>query len=333
MTTDFSKNLAIGVDIGGTNTKFGIVNHRGEILSQDEMKTEAFTTPELFADGLYESIKPLKAKLPDESLIEGIGIGAPNGNPFRGTIEFAPNLRWKGVIRMCEIITKRFKLPSVINNDAKAAAIGEMTYGAARGMKDFIQITLGTGVGSGIVINGKVVYGHDGFAGELGHTTIRPGGRKHWGTGLHGSLECYCSATGIAITANEMLDERTKEETLMRKYSREEINSKIVADCAAKGDTMAKEVYQFTGQILGEALANFVMFSSPEAIILFGGVTKAGDLILKPTKEHMEKNLLPIYQNKIKLIFSELKEADAAILGASALVWGLEKGTTVSAGS
>jgi glucokinase len=196
-----------------------------------------------------------------------------------------------------------------------------MMYGAAKGMKDFIMITLGTGVGSGIVVNGQVVYGHDGFAGELGHTTIRPGGRKHWGTGMPGTLETYASATGIAITANEMLDENPKEETLLRNYSREEMNSKIVADCAAKGDKMAIEVYRFTGQILGEALANFVMFSSPEAIILFGGVTKAGDLILKPTKEHMEKNVLPIYRNKIKLIFSELKEADAAILGASALVW------------
>ena len=222
---------------------------------------------------------------------------------------------------MCELVTAKFKLPSVINNDAKAAAIGEMTYGAARGMKDFIMITLGTGVGSGIVVNGQVVYGHDGFAGELGHTTIRPGGRNHWGTGMKGSLEAYASATGIAITANEMLDENPKQDSLMRKYRREEINAKVVAEAAEQGDEIAKEVYRFTGQILGEAIANFIMFSSPEAIILFGGVIKAGDLILKPTREHMEKNVLPIYRNKIKLVFSELKEADAAILGASALVW------------
>jgi glucokinase len=320
-TNDTSKNLAIGIDIGGTNTKYGIVNHRGEILHKGELKTDIYPAAESFVEGLYDTLNPLINLFSKENIIEGIGIGAPNGNPFRGTIEYAPNLKWKGVIRLCELVTAKFKLPSVINNDAKAAAIGEMTYGAARGMKDFIMITLGTGVGSGIVVNGQVVYGHDGYAGELGHSTIRPGGRKHWGTGMYGPLEAYTSATGIAITANELLDENPKEESLMRKYGREEMSAKIAAECAMKGDKMAMEVYRFTGQILGEALANFVMFSSPEAIILFGGVTKAGDLILKPTKEHMEKNLLPIFQNKVKLIFSELNEADAAILGASALAW------------
>ena len=335
---DLSNELAIGIDIGGTNTKYGLVNHRGEIIEKGDMKTEGYADVKDYIHALYETIQPLIEKNGDGKTIKGIGIGAPNGNPFRGTIEYAPNLKWKGVIPMCELVTERFKLPSIINNDAKAAAIGEMTYGAARGMKDFIMITLGTGVGSGIVINGQVVYGHDGFAGELGHTTIRPGGRKHWGTGMLGSLETYASATGIAITANELLDENPKTESLyflirlsvyenpkteslMRKYRREEINARVVAEAAEKGDDLAKEAYRFTGQILGEALANFVMFSSPEAIILFGGVIKAGDLILKPTKEHMEKNVLPIYRNKIKLVFSELKEADAAILGASALVW------------
>ncbi|MCC7401694.1 MAG: ROK family protein [Chitinophagaceae bacterium] len=332
MTNNTHGSLAIGIDVGGTNTKYGIVDQQGNILSQSEMKTEAFETPELFVDGLYAMLKPMMDSSPAGSQIKGIGIGAPNGNPFRGTIEYAPNLRWKGVIRLCDIMSKKFNLASVINNDAKAAAIGEMTYGAARGMKDFIMITLGTGVGSGIVINGNVVYGHDGFAGELGHSTIRPGGRKHWGTGMHGSLECYASATGIAITANEMLDENPEIESLMRQYSREEINSKIVTECALKGDELANNVYQYTGQILGEALANFIMFSSPEAIFLFGGVIKAGDLILKPTKENMEKNLLPIFQNKVKLIFSELKEADAAILGASALVWEIGKNTSIVAG-
>src|ERR1043165_3805344 len=318
---DLSNELAIGIDIGGTNTKYGIVNHRGEILEQGDLRTDAYPKVEEYVEALYEAVNPIIKKYSSEKSIKGIGIGAPNGNPFSGTIEYAPNLRWRGVIPLCDLVTTKFKIPSVINNDAKSAAIGEMTYGAARGMKDFIMITLGTGVGSGIVVNGQVVYGHDGFAGELGHTTIRPGGRKHWGTGLHGSLEAYASATGIAITANEMLDDNPKQESLMRRYRREEMNSKIVADCADKGDKLAIEVYRFTGQILGEALANFVMFSSPEAIILFGGVIKAGDLILKPTKEYMEKNVLPIYRNKIKLIFSELKEADAAILGASALVW------------
>ena len=318
---DLSNELAVGIDIGGTNTKYGIVNHRGEILEKGDLRTDAYPKVEEFVDALHKTLNPIIKKNSEETTIKGIGIGAPNGNPLSGTIEYAPNLRWRGVIPLCELVTKKFKMPSVINNDAKSAAIGEMTYGAARGMKDFIMITLGTGVGSGIVVNGQVVYGHDGFAGELGHTTIRPGGRKHPGTGMHGTVETYASATGIAVTANEMLDEDPKTESMMRKYRREEITAKVVAEAAEKGDKIAQEVYRFTGQILGEALANFVMFSSPEAIILFGGVIKAGDLILKPTREHMEKNLLPIFQNKVKLVFSELKEADAAILGASALVW------------
>ena len=325
---DLSNELAIGIDIGGTNTKYGIVNHRGEILEKGELRTDAYPKVEEYVDALYKAVKPIIKKNSNETSIKGIGIGAPNGNPFTGTIEYAPNLRWKGVIPLCELVTAKFKLPSVINNDAKSAAIGEMTYGAARGMKDFIMITLGTGVGSGIVVNGQVVYGHDGFAGELGHTTIRPGGRKHHGTGMHGTLETYASATGIAITANQLLDEDPDQESLMRKYRREEITAKVVAEAAEKGDEIAQDVYSFTGQILGEALANFVMFSSPEAIILFGGVIKAGDLILKPTREHLEKNLLPIFQNKVKLVFSDLKEADAAILGASALVWEMKDAVT-----
>jgi len=325
---DLSNELAVGIDIGGTNTKYGIVNHRGEILEKGDLRTDAYPKVDEFVDALYKAVKPIIKKNSNETSIKGIGIGAPNGNPFTGTIEYAPNLRWKGVIPLCDLVTAKFKLPSVINNDAKSAALGEMTYGAARGMKDFIMITLGTGVGSGIVVNGQVVYGHDGFAGELGHTTIRPGGRKHHGTGMHGTLETYASATGIAITANQLLDEDPDQESLMRKYRREEITAKVVAEAADKGDKLAQEVYRFTGQILGEALANFVMFSSPEAIILFGGVIKAGDLILKPTREHMEKNVLPIFQNKVKLVFSELKEADAAILGASALVWEMKDAVT-----
>lgn len=320
-----SNKFAIGIDIGGTNTKYGLVNHRGDIIEKGELRTDAFPKIDDYVDALYKALRPIIVKDNNEESIKGIGIGAPNGNPFSGTIEYAPNLKWRGVIPMCDLVTRKFKMPSVINNDAKSAAIGEMTYGAARGMKDFIMITLGTGVGSGIVVNGQVVYGHDGFAGELGHTTIRPGGRIHPGTGMHGTLETYASATGIAVTANEMLDENPKKESLLRKYRREEITAKEVAEAAGKGDEIAQNVYRFTGQILGEALANFIMFSSPEAIILFGGVIKAGDLILKPTREHMEKNILPIFQNKVKLIFSELKEADAAILGASALVWEMKE--------
>ena len=316
---DLSNELAIGIDIGGTNTKYGLVNHRGEIMQKGELKTDQYEKIDDFIDGLYDTLKPIIESV-DGNSIKGIGIGAPNGNFYTGTIEYAPNLQWKGIIPIANLISKKFSLPSSLTNDANAAAVGEMMYGAARGMRDFIMITLGTGVGSGIVANGQVIYGHDGFAGELGHTTIRPGGRKHWATGLYGSLESYTSATGIVITAKEMLA-ATSEDSLLRNYDDSELDSKRIFDCAIQGDKIAAEVYRFTGQILGEALANFIMFSSPEAIILFGGVIKAGDLLMIPTKEHMEKNLLPIFQNKVKLIFSELKEADAAILGASALVW------------
>ena len=316
---DISNDLAIGIDIGGTNTKYGIVNHRGEILQQGDIRTDQYATIELFIDALYNTLQPVIKSVKKRN-VQGIGIGAPNGNYYNGTIEYAPNLKWPGIIPLAKMVNEKFGLPAALTNDANAAAVGEMTYGAARGMKDFIMITLGTGVGSGIVANGQLILGHDGFAGELGHTIIVPGGRLHEGTGMHGSLEVYASATGVAKTAEEMLEENKKEKSLLRN-THGKITSKTVYECAMKGDAIAKRVYDFTGKILGEALANFVMFSSPEAIILFGGLTKAGDMIIIPTRENMEKNLLPIFQNKVKLIFSELKESDAAILGASALVW------------
>ncbi len=317
---DSSNEFAVGIDIGGTNTKYGIVNHRGVILEKGDLKTDAYPEIEDFIEALYQTLHPVIEKHEKDGLIRGIGIGAPNGNYYNGTIEYAPNLHWKGIIPLADLVSEKFGQPSALTNDANAAAVGEMTYGAARGMKDFIMITLGTGVGSGIVANGQLIYGADGFAGELGHTIIRPGGRLHKGTKLRGSLESYASATGIVLTALEFLDQ-SKEESLLRNYKKSELNSRIIYECASKSDKIAKEVYRFTGQILGEALANFVMFSSPEAIILFGGVIKAGDLLMKPTRLYMEKNLLPIFKNKVKLIFSELEEADAAILGASALVW------------
>ena len=312
---------AIGIDIGGTTTKFGIVNHRGEISNAGDLDTNKHSDINLFVDELYREMKPAIKAVGGIEYIKGIGLGAPNGNYYSGTIDYAPNLQWRGVIPIAKMITNKFNKPCTLTNDANAAAIGELMYGAARGMRDFIMITLGTGVGSGIVANGQLIYGHDGFAGELGHTIIRPGGRLHWGTGMKGSLETYASATGISITAKEILDERVNEKSLLRDIRHEKITSKKVCEAALKGDAIANEVFQFTGQILGEALANFVMFSSPEAIILFGGVIKAGKLLLDPTRESMEKNLLPIFQNKVKLLFSELKESDAAILGASALVW------------
>src|SRR5665647_1695972 len=317
---DISNELAIGIDIGGTNTKYGIVNHRGEILQKGELKTEDYPEINSFTNALYETLNPLITSL-KRSNFHGIGIGAPNGNYYTGTIDYAPNLKWEGIVPIAKLVSDKFGLPAALTNDANAAAVGEMMYGAAKGMKDFIMITLGTGVGSGIVANGQLILGHDGFAGELGHTIIRPGGRLHWGTGMKGSLETYASATGICITAKEMLDERLNEKSILRNIPHEEITSKLVCEAAQKGDKISKDVYKFTGGILGEALANFVMFSSPEAIILFGGVIKAGKILLDPVKKSMEKNLLPIFQNKVKLLFSELKESDAAILGASALVW------------
>jgi len=321
MSIPISQQYAIGIDIGGTNTKFGLVNHRGDISYHGAILTHKHESIEEFIEELYQALEPAISDSGGMDYIRGIGIGAPNGNIYKGTIEYAPNLRWKGIIPLADLIGKRFGLTARLTNDANAAAVGEMTYGSAKGMRDFIMITLGTGVGSGIVANGQLIYGHDGFAGELGHTIIIPDGRIHTGTGHKGSLEAYASATGVAKTAIEFLEERPKEASLLRNYAREEIDARIVYECATQGDVMAQEVYQFTGKVLGMAFANFVMFSSPEAIILFGGMSKAGDLILKPTREHMEKNLLPIFQNKVKIIFSELKEADAAILGASGLVW------------
>ena len=313
-------DLAIGIDIGGTNTKYGLVNHRGEIVQKGELSTTGHPDIHTFIDALHSTIKPLMDAQKGASF-QGIGIGAPNGNYYTGNIEYAPNLKWTGILPIAELVSKKFGLPAALTNDANAAAVGEMMYGAARGMRDFIMITLGTGVGSGIVANGQLILGHDGFAGELGHTIIVPGGRLHTGTGAHGSLEVYASAGGVVRTAVELLNDHPEEKSLLRNYGPQDINSKLIYEAAVQGDHIAIATYDFTGKILGEAFANFVMFSSPEAIILFGGVTRAGDLIMKPTREHMEKNLLPIYRDKVKLIFSELKESDAAILGASALVW------------
>ncbi|MBV8255431.1 MAG: ROK family protein [Chitinophaga sp.] len=316
-----SQQLAVGIDIGGTNTVFGIVDRRGNILSDGKMSTKSHDNVEDFLTELHGHLSILIEQAGGAENIRGIGVGAPNGNFYTGNIEYAPNLSWRGIVPLANLLEQRFGLPTVLTNDANAAAIGEMTYGAARGMKDFIMITLGTGVGSGIVANGQLIYGHDGFAGELGHCIVQPGGRLHPGTGMRGSLESYASATGVCNTAKEFLSTRPDAESSLRQYPLEEITSKMIYEAAIKNDPLAKEVYEYTGKILGEALANFVMFSSPEAIILFGGLTKAGDLLMKPVRVHMENNVLPIFQNKVKLLFSELKESDAAILGASALAW------------
>lgn len=326
MSTSTSlQQLVIGIDIGGTGTKFGIVDRDGNVLFSSGISTKKHDTVESFITELHSALYELIEKAGGAGRIKGIGVGAPNGNYYTGTIEYAPNLPWKGIIPLAKMIEDKFQLPVSLTNDANAAAIGEMTYGAAKGMKDFIMITLGTGVGSGIVANGELIYGHDGFAGELGHTIIIPDGRMHAGTGKRGSLESYASATGVRYTALEFL-EKSKEKSLLRKIPAAEMDSKKVYEAAIAGDKLAKEVYAFTGRILGIAMANAVMFSSPEAIVLFGGLTKAGDLILKPTREHMEDNLIQIFQNKVKILISHLRESDAAILGASALAWDIKTG-------
>lgn len=312
--------LAIGVDIGGTGTKFGIVDRDGNVLFNGNISTKKHSEVHTFIDELHDALYELIDRAGGVGRMKGIGVGAPNGNYYTGTIEYAPNLPWRGIIPLAKMIEDKFKLHVTLTNDANAAAIGEMMYGAAKGMKDFIMITLGTGVGSGIVANGKLIYGHDGFAGELGHTIVIPDGRLHKGTGKHGPLEAYASATGVTLTAIEML-EKSKKESLLRKVPKEKLDSKAVYEAAIQGDELALDIFEFTGKILGLSLANAVMFSSPEAIVLFGGLTKAGDLILKPTREHMEANLIQVFQNKVKILVSHLKESDAAILGASALVW------------
>ncbi|MEI2707707.1 MAG: ROK family protein [Chitinophagaceae bacterium] len=315
--------LAIGIDIGGTTTKFGIVNAAGEILAQSRISTNKHEKVEDFIDDLFIGLSTLIEQHGGFENFVGIGVGAPNGNYYSGTIEYAPNLLWKGIIPIAQLIQNKFNLSVKLTNDANAAAVGEMQYGCAKGIKHFITITLGTGVGSGIVIDGKIVVGHDGFAGELGHTIVRKGGRFHKGTGSLGCLESYASATGVRETAFEFLAADPTTPSLLRNYTTDELTSQVVYQCAIEGDEVAKKVFEFTGEILGEALANAVMFSSPQMIVLFGGLTKAGDLIMKPTKASMEANLIQIFKNKVDIVFSQLNESDAAILGASALIWDL----------
>ena len=315
-----SKPYVVGIDIGGTNTVFGIVDARGTIIASGSIKTNKFNEVEDYVNELHTELFRLLEQNNATDKIMGIGVGAPNGNYFNGTIEFAPNLPWRGVIPLAQMLTDRYGIPVSLTNDANAAAIGEMTYGAARGLKDFIMITLGTGVGSGIVVNGQLVYGHDGFAGELGHVIVRPNNGRLCGCGRTGCLEAYTSATGVARTAREFLEVRNEPSSL-RQIPIQDITSKDVYDAAITGDKLALEIFDYTGKILGEAFANFIAFSSPKAIILFGGLAKAGDLILKPIKEAMDRNTLNIYKGKVKIMFSELKESDAAVLGASALGW------------
>ncbi len=318
------KPYVIGLDLGGTNSVFGIVNQRGEILATNSIKTQNYKNVDDFVKAGVKAMEPIIKKVGGIENVKAMGIGAPNANFYRGTIEYAPNLVWAhdGVVPLAQLFTDQLGIPVGITNDANAAAIGEMQYGAARGMKNFIMFTLGTGVGSGIVINGQLVYGSDGFAGELGHVTmVRKNGRS-CGCGRNGCLEAYCSATGVARTAREFLIEST-EESVLRKIPSEKITSLDVSIAASKGDPLAKRVYDFTGKMLGDACADFTAFSSPEAFIFFGGLTKAGDLIMKPIEEEYNKHVMPIFRGKAQFLISTLDDASAAVLGASAIGWDL----------
>lgn len=315
------KPYVLGLDMGGTNSVLGIVDARGQVISRISIKTQQYKDINVYVDTMYEEATKIVDPIGGFEMIRGIGAGAPNANYYTGNIEQAPNLPWKGIVPFAELLSKRFGMPAHITNDANAAAMGEMIYGAARGMKDFIMITLGTGVGGGVVVDGKVLYGHDGFAGELGHVTVDYSeNARMCGCGHKGHLEAYASATGVARTAKEIVT-TTKKKTLLRDLDPDQITSKDVFDAAEKGDVVAKEIFDYTGMMLGRAFADFIHFSAPEAIILFGGLTKAGKYILDPVVKAMNDNVMTIWKDKVKVMFSDLKEADAAVLGASALAW------------
>lgn len=322
MNSQILKPYVIGLDLGGTNSVFGIVDSRGEIKATTAIKTQAYLNVEDYVDASVEALHIIIDQVGGIENIKAMGIGAPNGNYYKGTIEFAPNLNWgnNGVVPLADMFSKKLDIPVALTNDANAAAIGEMIYGVARGMKNFIMITLGTGVGSGIVINGQLVYGCDGFAGELGHTIIRKDNGRQCGCGRKGCLETYCSATGVARTARDFL-KVYDEPSLLRDLKPEEITSLDVSIAAGKGDKLAKRIYDFTGDILGEACADFAAFSSPEAFIFFGGLTKAGDLLMNPIKRSYEEHVLKIFKNKAKFLVSGLDGSSAAVLGASAIGW------------
>lgn len=315
------KEVAVGVDLGGTNTVFGFVDRDGNILAQDTLKTTEYVEIEVFIAALYEKIKIAGQKIGNGFEVIGFGIGAPMGNINKGTIEHAAGLPWKGIVPFADIFHTHTDLPVILTNDANAAAVGEMIYGGAKGMKNFVVITLGTGLGSGFVIDGKLVYGADGFAGEIGHTAIRPGdSNRDCGCGRKGCLETYVSATGLKRTCLKIMADSLQPSEL-RKFSFEELNAEMIHDAAKRGDYIAKRAFNHTGRMLGFKLADVVAHTNPEAIFLFGGLALAKDLIFEPAKAYMEENLLSIYKGKVKLLASELSTQNAAVLGASSLVW------------
>ncbi len=318
------KPYVIGLDLGGTNSVFGIVDARGEIKATTAIKTGGFASADDYVDAAVVALQPIIEQVGGLNTIKAMGIGAPNGNYYNGTIEMAPNLPWAhdNIVPLAKMFSERLgNIPVALTNDANAAAIGEMVYGVARGMKNFIVITLGTGVGSGIVVNGQLLYGSDGFAGELGHVTMVRGAEgRSCGCGRTGCLEAYCSATGVARTARELLS-KSERPSILREMNPEDITSLDVSIAASKGDALANEIYEFTGHMLGEACADFAAFSSPEAFIFFGGMVKAGELIMKPIRETYDHHVLPIFRGKAKFLVSGLDGASAAVLGASAVGW------------
>ena len=320
------KPYVIGLDLGGTNSVFGIVDNRGDIKATTAIKTQGYETVDEYVEASVEALQIIIDQVGGIEKIKAMGIGAPNGNYYTGTIEFAPNLSWghNGIVPLAKMFSDKLGIPVALTNDANAAAIGEMTYGVARGMKNFIVITLGTGVGSGIVINGQLVYGSDGFAGELGHVIMNRVNGRPCGCGRKGCLEAYCSATGVARTARELI-ETTDEPSLLRDMPAANITSLDVSIAASKGDALAKRIYEFTGNMLGEACADFAAFSSPEAFIFFGGLTKAGALIMDPIKKAYEENVLNIFKGKAKFLVSGLDGSSAAVLGASAVGWDINE--------
>lgn len=317
---EITKPYVIGLDLGGTNSVFGIVDARGNIVATTAIKTQAYPNFDDYVKASTDALMPIIDTVGGIEKIKAFGIGAPNGNYYNGTIEYAANLVWQGVVPIAKKFEEALGVPVIVTNDANAAAVGEFTYGVARGMNNFIMITLGTGVGSGIYINGQLVLGCDGLAGELGHLTVIPGGRS-CGCGRKGCLEAYCSATGVARTAREYLDKRDTP-SLLRDMPAEDITSYDVYKAAVAGDGLAKEIFEFTGSMLGEACANFALFCSPEAFVFMGGLTKAGDLLMKPLQKAYDENVLSVYKGKAKLLLSGLKDSETAVLGASALGWG-----------
>lgn len=316
-----NKPYVIGLDLGGTNSAFGIVDAEANVVATTTIRTGEYRDVDVYVESCCKALAPLVEKVGGIGQIKGLGIGAPNGNYYNGTIELAPNLPWKGIVPLAKMFQERLGIPVVLTNDANAAAIGEMTFGVAKGMKNFIMITLGTGVGSGIVVNGELVYGCDGFAGELGHVIVDRGPEaRQCGCGRKGCLETYCSATGVARTAREFLTKRTDESEL-RNIPLENVTSKDVSIAAEHGDQLARDVYQFTGELLGRSCANFTAFCSPEAYVFFGGLTKAGNLLMEPLKKAYDDNVQNIFKGKAKLLVSQLDDAQAAILGAAALAW------------